>query len=205
MTLTIKVIINKSGKDVNFILDKSKTIDLSSQKDPYFNNYTGSSTNKNKYKPFSLEKKSKRNIDISNINELNTLLSDFKDRIMVLETNQNNPISPNNNMINNLGINENISLELENILLRLNRLESENYNKDKKIKILEQKLRFYESIDNNNKNIDKDNNYLKYSMPTYPNNYSTNKLSICNFYNNSQLQTQRQSSLTFNKKKSFSS
>ena len=201
MTLTIKIIINKNEKDVNFILDKSKTIDLSSQKDPFFYNYTSSSrkTNKNKSKPFSLEKKSKRNIDISNINELNTLLNNFKDRITILETNQNNPSSPRNNIINAFENNDNISFQLENILLRLIRLENENNNKDKKIKKLEQKLRFYESIDNNNKNIDKNNNYHKYSMPTYPNNFVQNRLSIGNFYNNSQLQTQRQLALTFNK------
>ena len=201
MTLTIKIIINKNEKDVNFILDKSKTIDLSSQKYPFFYNYTSSSrkTNKNKSKPFSLEKKSKRNIDISNINELNTLLNNFKDRITILETNQNNPSSPRNNIINAFENNDNISFQLENILLRLIRLENENNNKDKKIKKLEQKLRFYESIDNNNKNIDKNNNYHKYSMPTYPNNFVQNRLSIGNFYNNSQLQTQRQLALTFNK------
>ena len=39
MTLTVKIIINKNISDVNFILDKNKTIDLSSQKEnPYYFN-----------------------------------------------------------------------------------------------------------------------------------------------------------------------
>ena len=96
MTLTVKVIINQKEKDVNFILDKTKIIDLSSQRDnPYFNTMSSKKSDKYRQK-YNLEK-SKRNIDISSINELNTLLSDFKDRITVLEASQNNPMFNNNN------------------------------------------------------------------------------------------------------------
>ena len=94
MALSLKILINQKEKDVIFILDKNKTIDLSSQKDNlnfYNNNYdynynnTISSKNsaKNKYKQLSLEK-SKRNVDISNINDLNNLLNDFKYRLNIL-------------------------------------------------------------------------------------------------------------------------
>ena len=126
MTLNIKVIINQKEKDVNFILDKTKIIDLSSQRDnPYFNTMSSKKSDKYRQK-YNLEK-SKRNIDISSINELNTLLSDFKDRITVLEASQNNQMYINNNQdkiyndnnINIIGPNDNLNQGLENILLRI--------------------------------------------------------------------------------------
>jgi len=203
MTLTIKVIVNQKEKDVNFILDKNKVIDLSSQRDNgYF--YTMSSKKSDKYRQkYNLEK-SKRNIDISSINELNTLLSDFKDRITVLEASQNNQIYINSNQdrinndnnINIIAPNDNLNQGLENILLRINKLENDNNYKDKKIEKLEKKLKYYESIENNNNN----NYYYKYSVPTYPNTLPKNQMSIYPQYNNDVLQTQRQSSLTLNEK-----
>ena len=93
MTFKIKVLINKKEKDVQFILDKTKTIDLSSQRDsPYYNTLSTKYSEYNKFKNNYLEK-SKRNINISDLNELNTLLSDFKDRIAVLEQSQNSQIN----------------------------------------------------------------------------------------------------------------
>ena len=203
MTLTIKVIINQKEKDVNFILDKTKIIDLSSQRDnPYFNTMSSKKSDKYRQK-YNLEK-SKRNIDISSINELNTLLSDFKDRITVLEASQNNQMYINSNQdkiyndnnINIIGPNDNLNQGLENILLRINKLENDNNYKDKKIEKLEKKLRYYESIENDNNN----NNYYKYSVPTYPNTLPKNQMSIYPQYNNNILQSQRQSSLTLNQK-----
>ena len=163
MTFKIKVMINKKSKDVNFILDKTKTIDLSSQKDgPYFNTISTKNSEMNKYKNNYLEK-SKRNVAISDINELNTLLSDFKDRIAVLEQSQNSQINkkeelPSEKYMNNImttansnnpnNINDKITQGLENILSRIRKLEIDNENKDKKIKKLEKKIRYYESIEN---------------------------------------------------------
>ena len=210
MTFKIKVMINKKSKDVNFILDKTKTIDLSSQKDgPYFNTISTKNSEMNKYKNNYLEK-SKRNVAISDINELNTLLSDFKDRIAVLEQSQNSQINkkeelPSEKYMNNImttansnnpnNINDKITQGLENILSRIRKLEIDNENKDKKIKKLEKKLRYYESIENpenydNNfsiNNYNTTNNKLK-SMPKYPlPNYSKainyNKLGLNNIYN----------------------
>ena len=203
MTLTVKVIINQKEKDVNFILDKTKIIDLSSQRDnPYFNTMSSKKSDKYRQK-YNLEK-SKRNIDISSINELNTLLSDFKDRITVLEASQNNQMYNNNNQdkiyndnnINIIGPNDNLKQGLENILLRINKLENDNDFKDKKIEKLEKKLKYYESMENDNNN----NYYYKYSVPTYPNTLSKNQMSIYHQYNNNILQSQRQSTLTLNQK-----
>ena len=219
MTLSLKILINQKEKDVIFILDKNKTIDLSSQKDNlnfYNNNYdynynnTISSKNsaKNKYKQLSLEK-SKRNVDISNINDLNNLLNDFKYRLNILETRQNIPDSNNNyNNFNTYDNNDNLSIGLENILMRLNKLESENNQKDKKIEILEKKLKYYESPYNNKyyTNNDKDDIYFN-STPTYPNNYSQrNHIYSEHYYNNNynyRFQAQRQSSLTYKKNANF--
>ena len=205
MTLTVKIIINKNISDVNFILDKNKTIDLSSQKENpyYFNTISSKNSDRNRLKQIYLEK-SKRNIDISSIGELNTLLSDLKDRITVLEASQNNEYiqkneipqrrmyTNNDNFLNT----DTINTGLENILIRLNRLENDNNSKDKKIELLEKKLKYYESIDNNN-NIQKDNNYIKYSTPSYPNNLQRTQLSIDPFYNN-QLQVKTEESFTIN-------
>ena len=178
ITLKIKVLINKKSRDIDFILDKTKTIDLSSQKDFAYNN-TLSTKNSDfyKYKNNYLEK-SRRNVAINDLNELNTLLSDFKDRIAVLEQTQNTQIIkkeeyPTDKYITNLmtsansnfyNPNDKLILGLENIQLRLEKLENENKNKDRIIKKLEQKLRYYESLenqegyDNNDNNIENINN-----------------------------------------------
>lgn len=208
LTLTIKVKINRIVEDANFILDKNKVIDLSSQNEkPYYYNNTISSKSSEKYKKNPFFEKSKRNVEISNINELNTLLSDFKDRITILEANQSNQIYQNKitydkNYINSIGNNDNIRIGLQNILLRLNKLENDSNNKDKTIEMLEKKLQYYESKNknpiNDNNNL-KNYNYLKYSNPTYQNTLPKNFLSSDIFYNNYQLQEQRQSALTFNK------
>ena len=190
ISLLIKVIIKQEQTLVNFILDKDKTIDLSSHKNnPYFYNNTSMSKNYENYinNPYTIEK-SKRNIDISNIKELNSLLSDFKDRLLILEANQSNQNNNKNSLLNI----DNTSLGLENILIRLNRLENENSQKNKKIEILEKKLNFYESTRNNiekNTNYSKNNNILAYSTGLPENTFSLN--------NYSHLQTQKQNSLSF--------
>ena len=90
MTLTLIIMINKKEEYANFILDKNKVIDLSSRNEAsYFKDTSFNDLEINKKNPFSIEK-SKRNVEISNINELNNLLSDFKDRITILEASQNN-------------------------------------------------------------------------------------------------------------------
>jgi hypothetical protein len=155
MTFKIKVMINKNAKDVNFILDKSKTIDLSSQKEgQYFNTLSTKNSEINKFKNNYLEK-SKRNVAVTDINELNTLLSDFKDRIEVLEQSQNSQANkkeelPSEKYMNNImttansypfNANDKITQGLENILSRLQKLEIDNQNKDKKIEKLEKKIK----------------------------------------------------------------
>ena len=207
MTLTLIIMINKKEENIDFILDKSKVIDLSSRNEtPYFSNTSPNDLEINKKNPFSPEK-SKRNVEISNINELNYLLSDFKDRITILEASQNNndfqnKIINNNNIMNSVGNNDNINASLENILIRLNKLENDNNYKDKIIEQLEKKLHYYESIDKNKNNTIKDN-YYKNRIQTFPNTFPKNQLSIGSFYNNYQLQEQRQSVLTFNKKENY--
>ena len=199
ITLKIKVLINKKSRDIDFILDKTKTIDLSSQKDFAYNN-TLSTKNSDfyKYKNNYLEK-SRRNVAINDLNELNTLLSDFKDRIAVLEQTQNTQIIkkeeyPTDKYITNLmtsansnfyNPNDKLILGLENIQLRLEKLENENKNKDRIIKKLEQKLRYYESLenqegyDNNDNNIENINN-----INNIQNLKNQNNINNRNKYNN---------------------
>ena len=206
ITFTLIIMINKKEEYVNFILDKNKVIDLSSRNEtPYFKDTSFNDLEINQKNPFSIEK-SKRNVEISNINELNNLLSDFKDRITILEASQNNNDLQNNiinnNIMNSIASNENINAGLENILIRLNKLESDNNNKDKIIEQLEKKLQYYESNDKIQNNNIKDNNYYN-RIQTYPNTFSKNQLSVGSFYNNYQLQEQRQSALTFNKNENY--
>ena len=227
LTLTVKVILNTNIQNIDFILDKNKVIDLNSQKDNnqyiYYNTLSSKNSemiNKNK---IYLEK-SKRNIEISNLNELNTLLSDFKDRITVLERSQSLQLNPinnanfNNNM-NYMGTNENINDGLENILMRINKLEKDSNNKDKIIEKLENKLNYYESMNNNQNinynNIENDNIYIKSNEPIYqsqntipripisksismPGN-TFSKVQTLKSYNIYQLQEQKQPSLFFAK------
>ena len=192
MTLKITVMINKKIREASFILDKTKTIDLSSQREyPYYNTISTKNSEINKYKSNYLEK-SRRNVAISDINELNTLLSDFKDRIAVLEQSQNTQVNKkedylqdkymnnimttaNSNMINNP--NEKIAQGLENILLRLQKLENDNRIKDKKIEKLEKKLNYYESRENQDKY---NNNYNNI-------NNSMNNLNNMNTFSKSQI------------------
>ena len=151
MTLCLKLKINNKRTEVELILEKTKSIDLSSQKD---NNlfYNTLSTKNSEFKNNFIEK-SARNIDISNINELNNLLSDFKDRIVVLENSQNMSMNRKEKEeiqnFNNNYTNDKITQNLEHILSRLEKLELDNKNKDEKIKKLEKKLRKYESPENN--------------------------------------------------------
>ena len=206
ITFTLIIMINKKEEYVNFILDKNKVIDLSSRNEtPYFKDTSFNDLEINQKNPFSIEK-SKRNVEISNINELNNLLSDFKDRITILEASQNNNDLQNNiinnNIMNSIASNENINAGLENILIRLNKLESDNSNKDKIIEQLEKKLQYYESNDKIQNNNIKDNNYYN-RIQTYPNTFSKNQLSVGSFYNNYQLQEQRQSALTFSKNENY--
>ena len=214
MTFKIKVLVNKNAKEVNFILDKSKTIDLSSQKEgPYYNTISTKNSEINKFKNNYLEK-SKRNVAVSDINELNTLLSDFKDRIEVLEQSQNSQINkkeelPSEKYMNNImttansypfNPNDKITQGLENILSRLQKLEMDNKNKDKKIEKLEKKLRYYENLDNqekndinlnslnnidsnNNININNENNNVKYPIRGFTKMINTNKMGLNNIYN----------------------
>ena len=194
ITLKIKVMINKKSRDIDFILDKTKTIDLSSQKDFPYNNTVSTKSDFNRYRNNYLEK-SRRNVAINDINELNTLLSDFKDRIAVLEQTQNtqiikkedyptdryiNNINNMNNLMNsansnyyNPNPNDKLLLGLENIQLRLEKLENENKNKDRIIKKLEQKLRYYESLENQegyDNNIGNINNIPNIQNLKIPNN-----------------------------------
>ena len=224
MSLILKLVINENETDVEFILDKSKIVDLSYHKDnQYYNNNTSSYkySEINKSIPFTTEK-SKRNINISNLDELKYLLTDLKDRITVLEASQNNNQNnilyniQDNNLNNNFnfnGNNDNINYKVNNIIMRLNKLENLNKEKDNIIENLESKLKYYKSIYDNN-NIEKDNNNINNnninnnnifnSVQTYPNNYNiNNKLSNSLIYNNYRLQTQRQSTLSYNSKDYF--
>ena len=224
INLTIRVIINQNVNEVNFILDKNKVIDLSLQKDnPYFYINTASSggswANKNKN---SIEK-SKRNVEISNINELNTILSDLKDRITVLESSQNNEMLQNNKILYTKTNNTNLAYNndntfgsgLDNILIRLNKLEKETSNKDKIIEQMEQKIKYYESIYknpnnnidnnylNNNNHLNTNNNYTNYNVPIYSNIPNNSQLLIKPTYYKYPLQSERLYSFTLYKNRFY--
>ena len=201
----IKININKDIKETEFILDKIKTIDLYSQKDnQYYCNTFASSKNSEMTKArTNYLEKSKRNIDISSIGELNNLLSDLKDRITVLENSQNKLMIEKNEELekpklydNNYNVlnSETISAGLENILIRLNKLEKENNFKDKTIEQLENKLKYYESMDNMN------NNYRLNTVPTFSSNLAGTHMSLNPFQNNFLIRPQLEQSFTIPKR-----
>ena len=136
-------------------------------------------------------KSSKNNKGVKSMNELNNLLTDLKDRLTVLEVKQNmSHNQPRNGMNKNFNINrnnrnilntgnnsyagimsENILLNMESILKRIDKLEEENHKKTEKINLLKEKIKVYEptitaTSDNDSVN---DNNKFNFN-----NNYNNN-------------------------------
>ena len=130
------------------------------------------------------------------MNELNYLLTDLKDRLTVLEVNQNinqnqmrnyinknNDINRNNRNILNMGnnpytgnMNEKILLSMETILKRIDKLEEANYKKAEKINLLKEKIKVYEptitaTSDNDSIN---DNNSFNFNKNKYNYNFNNN-------------------------------
>ena len=213
ITFKITVMKNKTPMEICFVLDRNKTIDLSSQRDGnYYTTISTKNSDMNKYRNNFIEK-SKRNIAITDINELNTLLSDFKDRIAVLEQSQNSQINkketlPTERNMNNIMTSANSNIEplydkyIQIIEKKLEQLQLDSVNKDKKIAKLEKKLRYYESRENqemyennigNNMNYNMNNNinnmnniktYPKFPIPINSKSVNNKKKKTNNLYHN---------------------
>ena len=123
-----------------------------------------------KVKKYNFEKLKKNYIE-NGMSDLNYELNLIKNRINFLEESQGISKKPNYNINTNITpIFPNMN-RIENFITKINQLENESNDKDEKIKILEQKLNFYE---NNSKKIP--SNYTNY--------ISGKKLSSTNSENN---------------------
>ena len=197
LLLTIQISINGEQKNVCLTLNRNKNKNnYQNTKPSQILNSIKSSEDYSRKKILLTSKniddieKSQRNVGVTSVNELNNLLTDLKDRLTVLEVTQNTtqmPIMNNNNSdaINLMKEQERLLslanssyngsgsmlLGMETIFKRINKLEEANNEKDKKIKVLEEKLKNYEPgknifiNDSYNDNISNpyNSNYYKYN------------------------------------------
>ena len=147
-------------------------------------------------------KTSSYNVGVKSMNDLNNILTDLKDRLTVLEVNQNTNNNPQpmgrniNDGNRNLGegnfltmgnksiggnMNERILLNMEAILKRIDKLERENHKKSEKIELLKEKIKVYEptiTATSDNDSINDNNNF------NFTNNYNNNNFNYNNYNNN---------------------
>jgi len=173
MTVILHVSINEEFGDVNLTLFRKKTNNNNSYKKPaqIVQNIKNSDNKKrivqkslNNNKVETEGSAAGTNVGVKSIRELNNLLTELKDRITVLEvtqnTSQNPPIKNRGIFSNNLPTseklfslgssslvgNENVLLNMDSIIKRINRLEEANTKKSEKIKYLEEKLKVYDPM-----------------------------------------------------------
>ena len=208
LILIIHVLINNDFGNVHLTLFRNRPINKHTHKVPsqiiqnIKNNDNRKKTPRKPYKN-NIENDNSRMvvnnspIGVKSVKELNNLLTDLKDRITVLEVNQNmnqnqnKQFIKNNNYYNNLTYpekvlslgstslagNENILLSMDSILKRINRLEEANTQKKQKIKDLKEKLRVYEPM------LTTSENDSIYDNKAY--NFNDNN-NINNIYNNNE-------------------
>ena len=172
MTVILHVSINEEFGDVNLTLFRKKTNNNNSYKKPSqivqsINNSDNRKRIVHKSRNNNVEADgsgSGTNVGVKSIRELNNLLTELKDRITVLEVTQNtsqNPPMKNKGIFSNnlptseklfsLGSsslvgNENVLLNMDSIIKRINKLEEANTKKTEKIKYLEEKLKIYDPM-----------------------------------------------------------
>ena len=189
--LILHLNVNEDLIDVKFQLNKIKNNENDDIKKKKKKVILNSRPNKHEdIENYQGTKSSNINKGVKSMNELNNLLTDLKDRLTVLEVKQNMShnqprndmnrnfyINKNNRNILNTGnnsypgiMNENILLNMESILKRIDRLEQENHKKNEKItNLLKEKIKVYEptitatsdndSVNDNNKFYFNNNNY----------------------------------------------
>ena len=166
--LSIQVLIKKEKTNIIFKL-KKKVTDYRRNNDRINNNYN----NINNYN----KNRSKNSISMPKYNEeeeskIKNLLNDLNDRVSMLENSHRYDSAPkekmdyrnnrnNINNINKMNINESNLLlgNINNIMVRMNRLEDLNKEKDDRIKELEDKISKYEN------NLSNTMSYPTYSLP----------------------------------------
>ena len=194
MTVILHVSINEELGDVNLTLFRKKSNNYNSFKKPsqIVQNIKNSDNRKrivhksrnNKVEPEGSG--SGTNVGVKSIRELNNLLTELKDRITVLEVTQNT--SSQNQPIRNKGIfstnlptseklfslgssslvgNENILLNMDSIIKRINKLEEANTKKSEKIKYLEEKLRVYDPMFTVSENDSLNDNNFNFNNANY--------------------------------------
>lgn len=162
--LSIQVLMKKEKTNIIFKLKKKVTNRRTNDR---INNSNFNYNNNNYYN----KERSKNSISMPKYNEdeeskLKYLLNDLNDRVSMLENNHRYDSAPKEKMDyrynkNNININDSSLLlgNINNIMVRMNRLEDLNKEKDDKIKELEDKISKYEN------NLSNTMSYPTYSLP----------------------------------------
>ena len=170
LTLILHVAVNDEFGDVHLTLFRNKVIINNNNKSSKIVQ-TMRSNNDNRKKLINKPRKDYCDTDnsaanntygVKSVRELNNVLTDLKDRVTVLEVTQNSsPKKDNYNKSpignNSLADEDNILLNMDSIIKRINRLEEANTQKKEKIKFLEERLKQYEPFLTTTTDIDREN------------------------------------------------
>ena len=165
LILSIQVLIKKEKTNIIFKL-KKKAMDHSRNNNDRLNKNYKQNTN------YYNKDRSKNSISMPKYNEeeesrLKNLLNDLNERVSMLEYNNRYESAPKekmdyrNNRSNNMNLNDSSLLmgNINNIMIRMNKLENLNKEKDDRLKELEDRISKYEN------NLSNTMSYPTYSLP----------------------------------------
>ena len=147
LNIILQLVINEEIMNIKLPLNLIKNIkDKENKKKKVLNN------NKKKieeFNPYQNNRRINHNVGIKSVNDLNSILTDIKDRLTVLEVTQNTSNNIAKNTYNksyggNINDNNNILLTIDSILKRIDKLEEENNKKTERINYLKEKIKAYE-------------------------------------------------------------
>ena len=147
LNIILQLVINEEIMNIKLPLNLIKNIkDKENKKKKVLNN------NKKKieeFNPYQNNRRINHNVGIKSVNDLNSILTDIKDRLTVLEVTQNTSNNIAKNTYNksyggNINDNNKIFLTIDSILKRIDKLEEENNKKTERINYLKEKIKAYE-------------------------------------------------------------
>ena len=170
LNIILQLVINEEIMNIKLPLNLIKNIkDKENQKKKVLNN------NKKKieeFNPYQNNRRINHNVGIKSVNDLNSILTDIKDRLTVLEVTQNTSNNIAKNTYNksyggNINDNNNILLTIDSILKRIDKLEEENNKKTERINYLKEKIKAYEpeiTATSDNESVNDDNTFNSNNM-----------------------------------------
>ena len=170
LNIILQLVINEEIMNIKLPLNLIKNIkDKENKKKKVLNN------NKKKieeFNPYQNNRRINHNVGIKSVNDLNSILTDIKDRLTVLEVTQNTSNNIAKNTYNksyggNINDNNNILLTIDSILKRIDKLEEENNKKTERINYLKEKIKAYEpeiTATSDNESVNDDNTFNSNNM-----------------------------------------